>query len=203
MTLRGVADTVGPRAVAEHVEQPAVRVVPVPLAGHVAHVLQPADLLLDEHAVPDRFRRGAAQRARLRPVHGRVSAGPAAPVQPLQPQRRQSGGLPATDQHVVVVRVRPAAQVVQRAPRRVRPELPELARGDALVGGGRPRAAAAADDETALTLRAPTKTPLPVFISLPIHAMCERTIILTARSALTTFRFGRFTYTCMQYALVS
>lgn len=145
----------GSRAVAEHVEQPAVRVVPVPLAGHVAHVLQPADLLLDEHAVPGRFRRRAAQRARLRPMHGRVSAGSAAPVQPLQPQRRQPGGWPATDQHVVVVRVGPAAQVVQRTPRGVRPELPELARGDALVDGGRPRAIAAAADnkETALILR--------------------------------------------------
>lgn len=114
-----VADTVGPRAVAEHVEQPAVRVVPVPLAGHVAHVLQPAHLLLDEHAVPGRFRGRAAQRARLRPVHGRLPARPAA--QPLQPQRPQPGGRPAPDQHVVVVRVRPPAQVVQRASHHVRP----------------------------------------------------------------------------------
>jgi len=74
------------------VEQPAVRLVPVPLAGHVAHVLQPADLLLDEHPVPGRFRGGSAQRARVRPVLGRLPAGPTAPVAPLQqPQRPQPG----------------------------------------------------------------------------------------------------------------
>lgn len=79
-----VADPVGPRTVAELVEQPAVRMVPVPLAGHVAHVLQPADLLLDEHPVPGRFRDRSAQRARVRPVLGRLPAGPTAPVAPLQ-----------------------------------------------------------------------------------------------------------------------
>lgn len=131
------ADNVGPRAVAELVEMPTVRVGAVPLAGHVAHVLQPAHLLLDEHAVPRRFRRRAAQRARVQPVHGRIPASAAAPVPPLQPQRRQPGGRPAPDQHVVVVRVGAATQVVQRAACRgrqlVRPQLPQLARGHTLV----------------------------------------------------------------------
>lgn len=126
------ADTLGPSAVAELVEQPAVRMVPVPLAGHVAYVLQSADLLLDEHAVPGRVRGRTAQRARLRPVHGRVPARAAAPV-PLQPQRPQPGGGPAPDQHVHVVRVRPPVKVVQWPARGLRPRLPELARGDALV----------------------------------------------------------------------
>lgn len=131
------ADNVGPRAVAELVEMPTVRVGAVPLAGHVAHVLQPAHLLLDEHAVPRRFRRRAAQRARVQPVHGRIPASAAAPVPPLQPQRRQPGGRPAPDQHVVVVRVGAATQVVQRAACRgrqlVQPQLPQLARGHTLV----------------------------------------------------------------------
>lgn len=79
-----VADPVGPRTVVELVEQPAVRLVPVPLAGHVAHVLQSTDLLLDEHPVPGRFRGRSAQRARIRPVLGRLPAGPTAPITPLQ-----------------------------------------------------------------------------------------------------------------------
>lgn len=129
-----VADPVGPRTVTEHVEQPAVRLVPVPLAGHVTHVLQPADLLLDEHAVPGRFRCRSAQRSRVRPVLRRLLAGPTAPVAPLQqPQRRQSGGWLAPDQHVVVVRVsQVAAKVVQRAAPGVRPESTQLERGNAL-----------------------------------------------------------------------
>lgn len=80
------ADSMGPRAVTEHVEQPAVRVVPVPLVGHVAHVLQPADILLDERSVPGRIRGRASQRARLRPAHGRLPANPATAVPALQPQ---------------------------------------------------------------------------------------------------------------------
>lgn len=137
-----VTDPVGPRTVAELVEQPAVRLVPVPLAGHVAHVLQPADLLLDEHPVPGRFRGSSAQRSRVRPVLGRLPAGPTAPVAPLQqPQRPKPGGRPAPDQHVVVVRVgQVAAQVVQRAARGLRPEPPELARGNALSAAGTARA---------------------------------------------------------------
>lgn len=130
-----VADLVGPRTVVEHVEQPAIRLVPVPLAGHVAHVLQPGDLLLDEHALPSRFRSRVAQRARVRPVHGRLSEGATTPVPSLQqPQRRQPSGRPATDQHVVVVRVgQVAAQVVQRAARDIRSELQtELERGNSL-----------------------------------------------------------------------
>lgn len=79
-----VVDPVGPRTVTELVEQPAVRLVPVPLAGHVAHVLQSTDLLLDEHPVPGRFRGRSAQRARVRPVLGRLPASPTAPITPLQ-----------------------------------------------------------------------------------------------------------------------
>jgi len=137
------------------VEQPAVRLVPVPLAGHVAHVLQPADLLLDEHAVPDRVRGRAAQRARVRPVLGRLLAGHTTPVAPLQqPQRSQSSGRPAPDQHDVVVRVgQVTAQVVQRATRGVRPKPPELARGKALNTGTVP--CGNVDDG-----RIPEKTPL-------------------------------------------
>jgi len=120
------------------VEQPPVRLVPVPLAGHVTHVLQSADLLLDEHPIPGRFRGRSAQRSRVRPVLGRLPAGPTAPVAPLQqPQRTQPGGRPAPDQHDVVVRVgQVAAQVVQWAARGVRPEPPELARGNALSAAG-------------------------------------------------------------------
>lgn len=130
----------GPPAIAEFVEQPAVRLVRVPLAGHVTHVLQSADLLLDECPVPGRFRDRAAQRAHVRPVYGRVPASPAAPVAPLQPQRRQPGGRPAPDQHVHVVRVGTPAQVVQwAASGGVRTELPEHERGDALVVIGRTR----------------------------------------------------------------
>jgi len=116
------------------VEQSAVRLVPVPLAGHVAHVLQPADLLLDEHPVPDGFRGRSPQRSRVRAVFGRLFEGNTKPVAPVQqPQRSQPGGRPAPDQHDVVVRVgQVAAQVVQRTARGVRPEPSELARGEAL-----------------------------------------------------------------------
>lgn len=118
-------------------EQPAVRVVCVSLAGHVAHVLQSADLLLDERSVPDRFRGRRPLRARLRPVRGRLPAVPAAPAadalqQPRQRQPRGDGTAP--DQHDHVVRVGSPAQVVQRAAGHKRPRrLPQLERGDALI----------------------------------------------------------------------
>jgi len=68
-----VAGVEGVRDVAARVEQPAVRVVRVPLASHIAHVLQPVDLLLHEHPIQGRFRVGPAQRARTG-----LHAGPAA-----------------------------------------------------------------------------------------------------------------------------
>lgn len=127
-------DPVGPRTFTEHMEQSAVRLVPVPLAGHVAHVLQPADLLLDEHPVPDGFRGRSAQCSRIRAVFRRLFEGYATSVAPVQqPQRSQPGGRPAPDQHDVVARVgQVAAQIVQRTAYGVRPEPPELARGETL-----------------------------------------------------------------------
>lgn len=68
--LYNVAGVEGVRDVAARVEQPTVRVVRVSLAGHIAHVLQPADLLLHEYPVPSRFRVGAAQRAGTRVLAG-------------------------------------------------------------------------------------------------------------------------------------
>lgn len=80
-------DDVGPQAVIEHVEIPAIHVVRVSLASHVTYVLQPGDLLLDEQPIPRRFRSSSPQRTRLRPVHGRVSTDAAATVPSVQPQR--------------------------------------------------------------------------------------------------------------------
>lgn len=54
----------------------AVRVVRFPLAGHVARVLQPARLLLDERALPRRVRAHAAARAAAASVHAAAAARP-------------------------------------------------------------------------------------------------------------------------------
>lgn len=64
--LYNFAGVEGVRDVAARVEQPAVRVVRVPLAGYIAHVLQSVDLLLHEHPVPGRFRVGVSKHARIR-----------------------------------------------------------------------------------------------------------------------------------------